>query len=163
MNKSELIVKNLRQMGLKLAIAESLTGGALCAAIVAVPGASYVLDEAMVTYSNESKIARLGVGFEVLKAYGAVSEQVAAQMARGIALTAGADIGLATTGIAGPDGATETKPVGLVYIALYQKDCYKGQIITKKLTLKGNRKEIIAQTTEYALDLLLLNICDKIK
>ncbi|MDR2168165.1 MAG: CinA family protein [Clostridiales bacterium] len=157
MNKSEQIVSILREKGLKLAIAESLTGGAVCAAIVAIPGASHILDEAMVTYSNAAKTARLGVKPATLAAHGAVSPETAAQMARGIADTAGAQIGLATTGIAGPDGATAEKPVGLVFIAAH----FNGKTTTKKLTLVGNRAEIIAQTTDNSLDLLLAILCGK--
>jgi len=144
------IVARLTEKGLKVAFAESLTGGALAAAIVAVPGASAVLDEAMVTYSNTAKVARLGVLQATLDAHGAVSAQCAAEMAAGIAKATGADIGVATTGIAGPDGATPTKPVGLVFIGIW----HGGIAASHKFTFSGERGEVIAQTVEEALKLL---------
>ena len=150
MSLAAKIVAKLTKSGQKIAIAESLTGGALCAAIVEVAGASAVIDEAMITYSNASKINRLGVLAATLAAHGAVSAECAAEMAQGIAKNAGADIGLATTGIAGPDGATAQKPVGLVYIGL----CYNDKTTTYKLIFNGDRSEVIDQTVNAGLKIL---------
>ena len=148
------IVEILTKNGQKIAIAESLTGGALCAAIVAISGASAVLDEAMTTYSNAAKITRLGVLSKTLATHGAVSAQCAAEMAEGIAKTAGADIGISTTGIAGPGGATVEKPVGLVFIGVY----YNGKSTTYKYEFQGDRREVIGQVVEVGLEILYQNL-----
>ncbi|MDO4318710.1 MAG: CinA family protein [Lachnospiraceae bacterium] len=108
-----MIEKNYR-----VAAAESCTGGLVAAALVGVPDASRVLDVSIVTYANEAKIAYAGVSEEALRLHGAVSREVAEEMAAGIARTAGAQIGLATTGIAGPGGGTPEKPVGLVWFGI---------------------------------------------
>jgi len=150
MDRATEIVATLTQKGLKIAIAESLTGGAVASALVSVAGASAVLDEAMVTYSNDAKVKRLGVLQTTLDTYGAVSQQTAEEMAIGIARTTGSDIGLATTGIAGPGGGSLEKPVGLTYIALH----YDGDTIVEKLNLKGDRLSIISQTVIQSLELL---------
>ena len=114
-------------------------------------GASYVLEEGYITYSNEAKVKLLGVEKEALKQYGAVSRQVAEQMAEGAAKAAGAYAALAATGIAGPDGGTPEKPVGLVYIGCY----LKGRTIVTENHFKGSRAEVRRQTVEAALKLLL--------
>jgi nicotinamide-nucleotide amidase len=134
-----------------LAIAESCTGGLVTAALVAVPGASAVLHEGLITYSNESKITRLGVDPALIKEHGAVSVSVAAAMAEGAARTSGADVGLSTTGISGPDGGTPEKPVGTVYIGLY----IKGQeTTTLALNLPGDRNQIRERAAMQALNFL---------
>ncbi|MCL2854608.1 MAG: CinA family protein [Defluviitaleaceae bacterium] len=150
MDKTAEIVATLAAKGLKVAIAESLTGGAIAAALVSVAGASAVLDEAMITYSNAAKVARLGVLQTTLDTYGAVSPQTAQEMAAGIARTANARIGLATTGIAGPGGGTPQKPVGLVYIALH----VDGNTTARKFNFYGDRQAIINQTVFQSLQLL---------
>jgi nicotinamide-nucleotide amidase len=99
-------------------VAESLTGGRIGHLLTRVPGASDFLDRVIVTYSNRSKVAELGVPWPLIRRHGAVSAEVAEAMARGVRRAAGTHLGLATTGIAGPTGATATKPVGLVYIAV---------------------------------------------
>ena len=104
--------------GKKLATAESCTGGMLAKRITDIPGSSAVFETGCVTYANCVKERLLGVPHETLVTYGAVSEQTARAMAEGIVRESGADIGVGITGIAGPDGGTEEKPVGLVYIAL---------------------------------------------
>ena len=106
----------LRKKGKTLAVAESCTGGMISASLVDNPGASDSFMEGIVTYSNESKIKRLGVKEETLNKYGAVSEETAKEMAMGARKTLGCDYAIATTGIAGPGGGTEKKPVGLVWI-----------------------------------------------
>ncbi len=114
----ELVVQELKAQGKKLATAESCTGGLLAKRITDVAGSSAVFDMGCVTYANEAKEALLGVPHDILEQHGAVSEETARAMAEGIVKRSGADIGVGITGIAGPDGGTEEKPVGLIYIAL---------------------------------------------
>ena len=116
-NMQSALAARLRERGLTLALAESCTGGLIAARLTDLPGISSTLLCGVVSYSNESKQALLGVGAHTLQAHGAVSAQTAIEMARGARKTNGADIGLAVTGIAGPDGGTPEKPVGLVFIA----------------------------------------------
>ena len=109
--------------GLKLVTAESCTGGLVAAAITDVPGSSAVLDRGFVTYSNEAKAEALGVSLDLLRAHGAVSAPVAVAMAEGALRHSRADVAVSITGIAGPGGATETKPVGLVHLAVARSGC----------------------------------------
>lgn len=143
---AEMLVKN----NLTIATAESCTGGMIAAKLINYSGISSSFLEGAVTYSNESKIRRLGVNKNTLESYGAVSSETAEEMVSGITKTSGADIGISITGIAGPSGGTEEKPVGLVYIGL----SIKGEIIIKKLNLAGNRQKIRERATNIALDLL---------
>jgi nicotinamide-nucleotide amidase len=125
MDLPQVVVKLLRERKQTLAIAESCTGGMMASMLVAVPGVSEALLEALVTYSNQSKQTRLGVSPETLETYGAVSAETAKEMACGVRETLHADFGLSSTGIAGPGGGTEDKPVGLVYLALSdEKGCH---------------------------------------
>ncbi len=128
--------------------AESCTGGLIAAKLVNYPGISKVFKEGAVTYSNEAKINRLGVKRETLDKYGAVSYETAREMAEGIAKTSDTDIGIATTGIAGPDGGSPEKPVGLVYMGLY----IRGKTQVKKFQYFGNRATIRKRATMSALD-----------
>ncbi|MDR0396597.1 MAG: competence/damage-inducible protein A [Oscillospiraceae bacterium] len=146
-----IAARRLIQSGKRIALAESLTGGLLAASLVAQPGVSSVLEEAIVSYANSSKIRRLGVSEESLREHGAVSERVAQEMAEGIRKSAGVDIGISTTGIAGPDGATAIKPVGLVYAALSTKD----RAVVKRLELNGRRDDIRLLACLHATKLLL--------
>ena len=114
----ELVVKELAEQGKKLATAESCTGGLLAKRITDIPGSSSVFDLGCVTYANEAKEALLYVPHEILEQHGAVSEETARAMAEGIVKRSGSEIGVGITGIAGPDGGTDDKPVGLIYIAL---------------------------------------------
>lgn len=114
----EVVVNELKKRGLRLACAESCTGGLLCARITDIPGASEVFHMGAVTYANEIKTRLLGVPEETLAQYGAVSEQTARAMAEGVRRASGSELSVAVTGIAGPDGGTPEKPVGLVYLAL---------------------------------------------
>lgn len=119
----EVIVGQLlRRHGLTLAVAESCTGGLVSHRITDVPGSSVYYQGAVVSYSNEIKERALHVRRDTLERHGAVSEQVAREMARGVRGVLCSDIGLAVTGIAGPDGGTPEKPVGLVYVALAGSD-----------------------------------------
>ena len=147
---ADIILRKLESHGHTLAIAESCTGGLLTSAFVDIPGSSKVLREGAITYSNAAKTARLGVPEDLLVAYGAVSPQTAAAMAEGIAKTSGAAIGISTTGIAGPEGGTADKPVGLVYVGLY----IEGSTQTKELRLIGHRNEIRARAVVSAMDML---------
>lgn len=114
----QLLVKELTEKKLKIATAESCTGGLISKMITDISGASAVFDCGVCSYANEIKEKVLGVSGEDLKAYGAVSEKVAMQMAEGIRKLSGADIGISTTGIAGPTGGSKLKPVGTVYIGV---------------------------------------------
>ena len=119
MNINETLVALLVQKNLKIATAESCTGGLLAKLITDVSGASAVFDYGIVSYANEIKWGQLGVKRETVETYGAVSEQTAREMAQCAAKNAGADIGLSTTGIAGPTGGTAEKPNGTCYIGVY--------------------------------------------
>lgn len=146
----EIIVNQLKMKGLTLTTAESCSAGLLAGRIANVPGVSDVFKEGIVTYSNESKIKHLKVKEETIIKYGAVSEETAKEMAIGGAVFASADVCVAVTGIAGPDGGTEEKPVGLVYIAC----CIKNELFVKRYNFRGNRQRIREYTVLSALDLV---------
>lgn len=131
----ETVFEKLLEKNLVLSTAESCTGGLIAKTITDFPGSSEVFEEGYVTYSNNAKMKNLGVKKETLDAHGAVSAETAAEMAEGVKRVSGADIGVAVTGIAGPGGGTEEKPVGLVYAAICTKDGTK----VKKLNLGKNR------------------------
>ncbi|HWT75517.1 MAG TPA: competence/damage-inducible protein A [Mobilitalea sp.] len=149
-----VVVKLLKQNNLTVATAESCTGGLLTGRLVNVPGVSGILNEGFITYSNEAKMKYLGVKEDTLKEHGAVSEETAAEMVRGAARTSGASAALAITGIAGPEGGTPEKPVGLVYIACLVNN----NVTVKEYRLKGNREKIRELSVIYALDLLRRSI-----
>ena len=121
-------------LGMNISTAESCTGGMIASRLVDVPGVSSVLKEGVVTYSNEAKIKRLGVKKETLEKYGAVSEETVREMVLGLA----SDIAIATTGIAGPDGGTQEKPVGLVYIGIRVKD----KVYVERKIFNGSRNKV---------------------
>ena len=148
----EKIVTLLKNKKLKIAVAESCTGGLISKRITDIPGASDVLDMGIVSYANSIKARFLGVSEEILNTVGAVSEQTAAAMAKGVCEAANADIGVSTTGIAGPGGGTKEKPVGLVYISVYFRN---GKQTVKKLNLSGSRKEIREQTANAVFETVL--------
>jgi nicotinamide-nucleotide amidase len=137
---------------LTLAVAESCTGGLLGDRITDVPGSSVYFKEGIVAYSNEAKVRILGVREETLNEFGAVSRETALEMARRVQGISGADIGLATTGIAGPTGGTPEKPAGLVYIALVWAG--RGVEICNEFRFIGQRREIKENTVASALDIL---------
>ncbi|MFQ7312391.1 MAG: competence/damage-inducible protein A [Sellimonas sp.] len=139
----QAVVQLLKEKKMTVTTAESCTGGLLSGRIINVPGASEVLNEAHVTYSNEAKEKILGVPHGILKAHGAVSRETAEAMARGACQATGADASIAVTGIAGPDGGTEEKPVGLVYIGC----CVRGNTVVEKYQFTGNREK----NREYAV------------
>lgn len=117
LNKASECCRKIVENGFKIVIAESCSGGLLSFLLTTISGASKILDCAFVTYSNTSKSKILGVQEETLKHYGAVSKEVAIEMARGALLKSSANIAVAITGVAGPDGGSNCKPVGLVYIS----------------------------------------------
>lgn len=140
----------LLEKNITIATAESCTGGLLASRLTEVAGISIVFNTGMITYSNASKVMNLGVKQETLDKFGAVSREVAIEMAIGARKAASADLGLSITGIAGPGGGTEEKPVGLVYVALaYEKGTY-----CKELNLWGNRNRIRNVTCLHAFDII---------
>ena len=135
---------------LTVTTAESCTGGMIAARIINVPGVSECYKAGLVTYSNKAKRKFLGVRKSTLDKYGAVSSKTAGEMAKGAALLLKADVAVAVTGIAGPDGGTEEKPVGLVYIGC----CVKGELTVKEYHFSGTRSQIREATTSAALILM---------
>jgi len=147
----------LKKTNLKLSIAESCTGGLISDLLTNVPGISTSLVESIVVYSDQSKLKHLAVKKETLMQYGSVSEQTAIEMANGIKRSSGSDIGLAVTGIAGPNGGTETKPVGLLFVAVvFRNDEFRVQ----KHQLIGDRRRIKITASNIALNLLRLTLID---
>lgn len=136
----------LRSKKLKLTAAESCTGGLISAAITEIAGSSDIFDRGFVTYSNEAKIAMLDVSPITLETYGAVSEQTAGEMVKGALKNSLADVAISVTGIAGPSGGSDDKPVGLVFIGVSNKNETK----VFKHIFKGNRSEVRQQTVEKA-------------
>jgi nicotinamide-nucleotide amidase len=147
------LIKLYEGRGLKIVTAESCTGGMIAAALTDIAGASAVFERGFVTYSNDSKIDLLGVLPDYIASYGAVSGEVAEAMADGALTYSLADIAVSVTGIAGPDGGTEKKPVGLVYIGIATKD---GARFHYQNIFKGDRDDIRHQATAEALRLLLV-------
>jgi nicotinamide-nucleotide amidase len=147
----EAVVKLLTARTQTLAIAESCTGGYLAHRITNVPGASAIFLAGSVTYSNEAKAAMLGVDSALIEKHGAVSKQVAQAMAEGARARANSDFALATTGIAGPGGGTEEKPVGTVFIALAAKD---RPVSVQKRFFPDDRPTFKELTTQAALEML---------
>jgi nicotinamide-nucleotide amidase len=140
----------------KVAVAESCTGGLVCAALTEIAGSSAVLDRGFVTYSNEAKMQLLGVSEDILDAFGAVSPATAWAMAQGAIKHSEADVAVAISGIAGPGGGSELKPVGTVVFACAHRDQDKESINAEQRLLDGkDRAEIRLQATLVALELLL--------
>jgi nicotinamide-nucleotide amidase len=146
----EIVVGKLRERGMTLATAESLTGGMLASMIVSVPGASEAFLEGFITYSNESKVRILGVEKDLIETVGAVSGKVCGQMAEGARRISGADVALSTTGIAGPGGATADKPVGLCWMGMARD----GATDCRKRKMAGDRGMIRIRTACICLDML---------
>jgi len=146
----EVVGQSLKLRGYTLATAESCTGGLVAGRITDVPGSSEYFIEGVVSYSNEAKIDLLGVPKTLIETHGAVSEQVAGAMAAGIRKRAGSTFGMSVTGIAGPSGGSEEKPVGLVYIALADD----AQTTTRKFIFPGDRQFIRMLAVNAALDML---------
>jgi len=149
--RAETLLAAARAKGLKIATAESCTGGLIAGLLTEIPGSSDVVERGFVTYSNDAKEAMLGVPRDLLIAHGAVSESVARAMVQGALEHSNADIAIAVTGIAGPGGGSDDKPVGLVHIAaargdkLVHRECRFGDI---------GRTEVRLASVEVALELL---------
>lgn len=152
----DVVVKLLKKRELTVTTAESCTGGLLAGTLVNVPGVSDVFREGFVTYSNKAKRKLLDVSKATLKKYGAVSAQTAKEMAKGGVFATDADVCVAITGLAGPDGGTPEKPVGLVYIACYMND----KVHVEEFHFKGDRQKVRAQSVVQALDLLRRSILE---
>lgn len=151
-NKAHELLKNFKKRGLKIAVAESCTGGLLAAAITEIPGSSEVFERGFVTYSNEAKIELLTVPTFYIEDFGAVSRETAAAMAEGALLLSKADVSVSITGTAGPDGGTEDKPVGTVFIASSFKG---GETKYEQHLFSGSRNSIRLQAVEAAIDALM--------
>jgi nicotinamide-nucleotide amidase len=144
----EVVARKLIETGTTLAVAESCTGGLISHRLTEVPGISEVLLESVVTYSNESKVRRLGVDPALIEARGAVSEEVARAMALGVARSSGAKVGIAVTGIAGPGGGSARKPTGLCYMAVNDR--------VESKVFVGDRSHVKDRAAGYVLNMLRL-------
>ena len=149
--KAEKIITICKEQRLMITTAESCTGGLIAGLFTEISGSSAAFERGFVSYSNQSKQELLGVLPATLDQYGAVSSEVAKEMAGGAIKNSQAQISIAVTGVAGPTGGTKEKPVGLVYISVAVKD----KIIVEECQFSGNRSEIRIKTVNRALDLLL--------
>jgi nicotinamide-nucleotide amidase len=145
------IVKKLNKKRLKISFAESCTGGLLASEITSVSGASKVFGLGLVTYSNQAKISVLKVNKNIIKKYGAVSPECCEAMVKNLAKISKAQINVSITGIAGPNGGTKTKPVGLVYIGIKNKNKI---LITKNIFKQKSRKAIQNSTVKRTLEII---------
>lgn len=145
----------LEKYNLKIATAESCTGGLVSGVLCDIAGISKYFEEGFITYSNDAKIKNLGVLPETIESYGVVSCEVAEEMAIGACKSANANCAIATTGVAGPTGGTEECPVGTVCFACVVKD----QVLTERMIFEGTRMEIRMQAAMYALEMM----CDYIE
>ena len=155
-NLASTVLKMLMERGESIATAESCTGGMLISHLIDCPGASAAVHEGHVTYSNEAKMHVLGVRAETLQAHGAVSAECALEMAEGARRASGATWALSTTGVAGPDGGTPEKPVGLVYVGVAGPDGARAE----RLMLRGDRDWIRTLACQNALNLLRLRLLE---
>ena len=147
--QSEKLLKICKLNKMTVTTAESCTGGMLASSIVSINGSSSIFKSGIVTYSNESKAEFLKIPLKLININGAVSETIAFQMAKNVLSIMNSSVSIAVTGIAGPSGGSNDKPVGLVWIAIGTKK----NVITKKYLFKGNRLKIRQQTTLEALKL----------
>ena len=156
-DKAREVIEANRALGRRVAVAESCTGGLVSAALTEIPGSSDVFVAGFVTYSNSAKIGDLRVGSDVIETFGAVSIATAWAMAQGALQRSGADVAVAITGIAGPDGGSEHKPVGTVMFARAERDCPPDKIVAdqKLFDAGGGRSGVRFQATLCALELLL--------
>ena len=145
------IVKKLNKKKLKISFAESCTGGMLASKITSISGASKVFGLGLITYSNQAKISILKVNKRIIQKYGAVSPQCCEAMVKNLAKISKAQINVSITGIAGPNGGTKTKPVGLVYIGVKNKNKI---LITKNIFKQKSRKAIQNSTVKRALEII---------
>ena len=149
---AKAVVEKLSERNYKIAFAETITGGGLAKEIIKIPGSSKVIDLSVTTYSNQSKIDFLRVSEETLIEFGAVSEETVEEMVRGLVEISHADVGLAVSGIAGPGGATEGKPIGMVCVALRIHNK-----VVKETWMLGNleRSAIIETTISRSLEFVI--------
>jgi nicotinamide-nucleotide amidase len=150
--RARRVLEACRSAGVRLALAEASTGGLMSACLTDIPGASAVVERGFIPYSNEAKTEQLGVPVELMVAHGAVSEPVALALARGALERSHAGLALGETGIAGPTGGTEAKPVGLVYLAVSRRG---GESLCERHVFTGNRAEIRRAAAARGLELLL--------
>jgi nicotinamide-nucleotide amidase len=156
LDSARKVVEANRQRGKKIVIAESCTGGLVAAALTEIPGSSDVFQAAFVTYANEAKIDMLGVSQDVLETFGAVSIAVAWSMAQGALARSGADVAVAITGVAGPDGGTERKPVGTVVFARARRGADPKEIVADRKEFGDlGRGGVRLQAALCALELLM--------
>lgn len=151
LNNAEQVLQQLRARKLTLATAESCTGGLLSALLTEIAGSSDVFTHGYITYANAAKTAMIGVSESLIHTHGAVSEPVAVAMAEGALNTSGASISIAITGIAGPGGATENKPVGLVHFASARVG---GETLHSMQQFSGDRAAVRLQAVRAAMDLI---------
>lgn len=149
--KNKELVNKLIEKNYHISFGESCTGGMLASCIVDIPDASKVLNESFVTYADEAKIKYLNVDGDIIKKYGVVSEEVAYQMALGVATNTKSECAISTTGIAGPTGGSKAKPVGMVCFGFY----VNGKIITETKYFNGTRNEVRNAATSYAIETML--------
>jgi nicotinamide-nucleotide amidase len=147
---AETLLERYRKNTLKIATAESCTGGLVAAALTHVAGSSDVFERGFVTYSNEAKTELLGVPAAMIQRYGAVSAEVARAMAEGAVTASHADIAVSVTGIAGPGGGSAEKPVGLVWFGCAHRN---GSCTTQTKTFAGNRAAVRSQSVDFALSM----------
>ena len=147
---AEVVVDACRGKRLTLAVAESCTGGLLGARLTAIPGASDVFRGGVIAYDNDVKSETLGVPAALIEEHGAVSEPVVISMSAGARTVAGADLGVAITGVAGPSGGTSEKPVGTVWLALADR----AAVTSRHIRFFGDRNEIRYRATQAALELI---------
>ena len=153
--RAAAVLDRCRAAGLKLAIAESCTGGLVAACLTEIAGSSDVVERGFVTYSNAAKTEMLGVPAALIAAHGAVSEPVVRAMAEGALSYAAVDISVAVTGIAGPGGATEAKPVGLVHLACARAGA---EVRHQRRLYEGTRAAVRLAAVETALEMLLASL-----
>ncbi|MGH6988299.1 MAG: CinA family protein [Stellaceae bacterium] len=149
---AETVLDLCRRRGWKLATAESCTGGMVAAALTDIAGSSEVLERGFVTYSNEAKTDLLGVPARLIEQHGAVSEEVARAMATGTLAHAPVDLAVSITGIAGPGGGSDAKPVGLVHFGAARKG---GPVVAEHQIFTGDRDQVRAAAARRALELLI--------
>jgi len=151
---NQLALKCLN-LGITVAVAESCTGGWLAKSLTDLAGSSEWFDRGFVTYSNEAKISMISVGKSTIEQHGAVSQQVVVEMARGVLSNSNVSVSVAISGIAGPSGGTEEKPVGLVWFA-YARDLHgEVSLVTEKQVFNGDRNDVRGQAVLTALNGLL--------
>jgi nicotinamide-nucleotide amidase len=148
------LAKLLIDGNLTISVAESCTGGALASALTSVSGASSYFDRGYIAYRNEAKVAMLKVDPQIISTQGAVSEDVAIAMVKGVVSQSGSDVAVAITGIAGPTGGTIEKPIGTVCFGFF----VKGNLSTSTQSFQGGREEIVNQSVDFALNHLISSL-----